>query len=99
MIVIDESNDLIDEDEDDAFNNFGRVEYIDDPTPEPENKTLVNWDGEVVPDEPWWGDTTLFTVGDVEITAWHATTAGIIIIVLSVIVGLICCYISWRKRK
>lgn len=50
------------------------------------------------PDDAW-EDTTLVTVDGVKIKAWHASVTGITIIVLSSLIGLICCIVSYRKRK
>ena len=59
----------------------------------------MNWDGDDVPTKPWW-DFTLATIDEeTKIKAWHATVAGIIIIVVLSLLGLICLIVSWRKRK
>lgn len=59
----------------------------------------TNWEGEEVSLAKPWYDETLFSVGGVEITKKEALigTAGIVAII--VVVVLVCCFISWRKRK
>jgi len=46
-----------------------------------------------------WVETTAFSVSDYNFTYKHIIMTTIIIIVVAVIVGLICMYISWRNRK
>ena len=76
---------------------FGDKVYVQS-LPPSSGGVIRNWDGETVPDSPWW-NTTLITVNDVRVRAWHATTIGIVLIVLFSLIGLTCLIISWRKRR
>jgi len=61
-------------------------------------ETKTNWEGEVVPDGPWY-DKELFSLGGVDVTAGDAAIGTGVLIAIILIVVAICMFISWRKRK
>jgi hypothetical protein len=58
----------------------------------------TNWEGEVVPDGPWY-DKELFNIGGTSITAGDAAIGSGVLIIIIIVVVLICLFISYRKRK
>jgi phage terminase large subunit-like protein len=58
----------------------------------------VDWEGNTI---TWveWFDEELINVGGVSVTREDAAIGTTVIIVCCIIAGLICMYISWKKRK
>lgn len=58
----------------------------------------VDWEGNTITWSEWF-DEELINVGGVSVTKEDAAIGTTVIIVCCIIGGLICMYISWRKRK
>lgn len=61
-------------------------------------KPKVNWDGEVIQEESWLDQET-FSIGDTKITNEDVVYGSSLIVILMIIGVLICCAVSWWKRK
>lgn len=57
----------------------------------------MNWDGQTVEAGKWYNEV-LFTVWGLEIDAKEVIAISGGLLVLIVIIAVLCCYCSWRKR-
>ena len=63
------------------------------------NGQKIDWNGNVIPDEPWY-DKTLFTIDDFEVsTGLFAGASAATIVIIASIIFAICSYLAYRKRK
>jgi len=60
-------------------------------------KAIKNWDNELVPEGKWF-DRKAFTIGDFEVTFFGLAVGAGGLAAIIIIMSLICCFISYRKR-
>lgn len=62
------------------------------------NGTRVNWDNEVVPNEPWI-NRELFKLGDYSVTGKDVVVGSSTTLIIVLVSVAICLFVAYRKRK